>query len=46
MKQQNIEDKEKILKGTKNKSPTSEGQTNGLSSATRDAKSQQINFQK
>lgn len=46
MKQQNTGDKEKILKDTKNK-VSYKGRTNlQLSSATRDARSQQINFQK
>lgn len=42
IKQQNIKNKEKILRDTENKRkfPTVEEQTNGLSSATRDARSQ------
>lgn len=42
IKQQNIKNKEKILRDTENKRkfPTVKGQTNGLSSATRDARSQ------
>lgn len=47
MKQQSVDEKENILKDTKNYTISySERQTDGLSSATRDAGSQQINFQK
>lgn len=46
MKQQKCGDKEKVLKDTKIKSPIKEGQTDNLSSATRDTRSQQMNFQK